>query len=67
MNGLENGNTCPRCGSLKLKPWADLTDEQKFIAERLPMSAEYPSHTRNTHRFCTQCWFEQTESKSENA
>ena len=55
-------NICPQCGSHKFKPWADLTDEEKMLAERLPASAEYSPAERKKHRFCTRCWHEQTES-----
>ncbi len=51
--------TCPRCGSLKMKNWSELTDEEKFLAERLSLSAEYPPEERKQHRFCTNCWFEE--------
>ena len=56
--------TCPRCQSLKMKNWPELTDDEKFLAERLPMSAQYTPNERKKHRFCTQCWFEETENKS---
>ena len=52
---------CPKCGSLNIRTWTELTDEQKFLVERLPMSAEYPLEARKKHRFCTRCWFEGTE------
>ena len=41
-----------------MKAWAELTEEQKLLAERLPMSAEYPFKERKKHRFCTRCWYE---------
>jgi hypothetical protein len=47
-----------------MKSWADLTEEQKLLAERLPMSAEYSLEERKKHRFCTRCWFEEGENKS---
>ena len=43
-----------------MKEWADLTAEQKLLAERLPMSAEYRIKERKKHRFCTLCWYEET-------
>lgn len=43
-----------------LKRWDELNDEQKFLAERLPVSAEYSAAERKKHRFCTRCWFEET-------
>jgi len=49
---------CPRCHSRKMKTWAELTEEQRMLAERLPLSADYTPEERKKHRFCTQCWFE---------
>ena len=49
---------CPRCDSPKLKSWPELTEDEKFLADRLPMSAEYTPEQRKKHRFCTRCWFE---------
>jgi hypothetical protein len=54
----ESETTCPRCGELKLKHWADLTDEEKALAVKLPASAEYSPEERKKHRICTRCWFE---------
>ena len=55
---------CPRCGSSKMKSWEELTDEERFLAARLPLSADYTLDARKKHRFCTRCWFEEIESKS---
>jgi hypothetical protein len=44
-----------------MKAWSDLTGEERLLAERLPMSAEYTIKERRKHRFCTRCWFEQEE------
>ena len=53
--------SCPRCGSLKLKSWTELEDEEKMLATRLPASAEFPPNVRKKHRFCTRCWYEAFE------
>jgi hypothetical protein len=58
---------CPRCGSPKLKPWSELTADEKFLAERLPASADYTIEERTKHRICTRCWFEQVTPKSDQA
>jgi hypothetical protein len=50
--------TCPRCYSRSLRRWADLTEEQQMLAERLPASANYTPELRKKHRICTRCWFE---------
>jgi len=56
---------CPRCGFI-LKSWSELDDEQRMLAERLPMSAEYTTRERKKHRFCTRCWFELSSLDSED-
>ncbi len=61
MENLERGKICPRCGARKMKNWRELTDEQKFLVERLPQNTDFSPDGRKQHRFCEQCWFEQTE------
>ena len=58
----ESEKSCPRCGSVRLKPWADLDEEQKMLADRLLGSAEYTPEERKQHRFCTRCWFEVSDA-----
>lgn len=58
---------CVRCGSQKMKRWDELSDEQKFLVERLPLSADFSPEERKKHRFCERCWFEESISESENA
>jgi len=55
--------TCPRCDAPKMKDWQELTDEQKFLVERFPASAEFTKAQRKKHRFCTRCWYEKSETK----
>lgn len=50
--------SCPQCGSPKMKPWDELNDEQKFLAERLALSGDFTLAERKKHRFCTRCFFE---------
>jgi ribosomal protein S27AE len=59
--------TCPRCGSAMMKNWGDLTEEQQMLARKLPLSAEYSHAARKRHRFCTRCWFEETEKRNSTA
>jgi hypothetical protein len=54
----DSDKICPKCHSKKMKTWAELTDEEKFLVERLPLSAQYSPSERRKHRFCTLCWFE---------
>lgn len=55
-----NEKTCPRCGAAKMKSWDDLSDDQKFLAERLPASAEFTREKRKKHRFCERCFYEES-------
>lgn len=57
--------TCPRCHISPMKSWQELSGEEKFLAERLPLSAEYTKRERETHLFCPRCWFEDVEKKIE--
>ncbi|MBA3692852.1 MAG: hypothetical protein H0W77_05350 [Acidobacteria bacterium] len=41
-----------------MKRWEELTDEEKFLAERLPMSATFTRREREKHTFCPRCWQE---------
>ena len=50
---------CPICHHRQMKTWEELTDEQKFLAERLTSSAEFSLKQRKKHRFCERCWFEE--------
>ncbi len=58
---------CPRCGSSKMKNWKDLTDEQKFLVERLPLNTDFTHEERKKHRFCERCFFEEIQLPSKNA
>jgi hypothetical protein len=65
MKGFDE-KMCPKCHYPKIKTWEELTGEQKFLLERLPMSAEFSLEQRKKHRFCERCWFEDVQPKSEN-
>lgn len=56
---------CPRCERV-LKNWNELTADEKFTVERLPLSAEFSLEERKQHLFCPRCWVE-TKSLSTNA
>jgi hypothetical protein len=56
---------CPKCDSPKLKSWAELTDKQKFLAERLPLNTDFTLEERKKHRFCVRCWFEETGQENQ--
>jgi hypothetical protein len=53
---------CPRCEKRGLKRWDELTDEEREVVKRLPASAKFPLAERQaSHRWCTRCWYEETE------
>jgi RNase P subunit RPR2 len=56
---MENfsAKTCKNCGSMKFKTWEDLTDDEKFIIERLPDNSEFTIEQRKKHRFCKRCLY----------
>ena len=60
MNSLTTEQICPKCHFPKMKSWDELTNEQRFLVERLPPSAEYPLDQRKKHRYCERCWFEES-------
>ena len=58
-------NRCPRCGASPLRSWRELTDEERELARRLPLSADYSDEERAArHLFCTRCWHEETGTSS---
>jgi hypothetical protein len=59
MESLSSEKICPRCGAPEMKDWRDLTEEQKFLIERLPRNTDFTPEQRKKHRFCERCWFEE--------
>lgn len=59
---------CPRCRVGRLLGWDELSDEEREVVRRLPHAAEYSLDERQaTHRWCTNCWYEETESETSDA
>jgi len=58
MKGFMNEKFCPKCQFPAMKSWNELTDEQKMLVERLPMSANLKLEQRKKNLFCPRCWFE---------
>ncbi len=56
---MENftGETCSNCGSMKFKNREDLSDDEKFVVERLPKSSEFLLEQEKKQRFCKRCLF----------
>jgi hypothetical protein len=59
---------CPRCGVGRLRGWRELGEEEQEVVRRLPASADYSlDERRATHRWCTSCWYEETEDSPTEA
>jgi hypothetical protein len=67
MKGFTNERICPNCGAAKMKNWHELSDEQKFLVERLPQNTNYTPPQRKDHRFCERCWFEEVSATEARA
>jgi len=60
---MKSHASCPRCEKRGLKRWTDLSDEEREVVKRLPLSAEYSLEERKaSHRWCTRCWYEEVTS-----
>jgi hypothetical protein len=47
-----------------LRGWDELGDEERMVTERLPGAVDFsPGERHTTHRWCTNCWYEETESE----
>jgi ribosomal protein L32 len=67
MNDQLNAK-CPRCGEGRLLGWDELSDEERTVVRSLSGSVDYsPGEREATHRWCTNCWYEETESEPCNA
>ena len=49
-----------------MKEWKELSDEERFLIERLPPSAEFTKAERERHLFCPRCQYEEAERQMEN-
>jgi hypothetical protein len=64
MTNDQSETRCPRCGEGHLRAWAELSAEEQLIARRMPESVDYsPGEREAMHRWCTNCWYEETESR----
>ena len=59
---MKPNDYCPRCDTGRLKPWDELTDDEREVVRRLenPTEALF-AERRATHRWCTRCWYESTD------
>jgi hypothetical protein len=54
---------CPRCGEGRLIGWDELSEEEQTVARSLAGAVDYsPGEREAMHRWCTNCWYEETES-----
>ncbi|MEP6848870.1 MAG: hypothetical protein ABI999_08425 [Acidobacteriota bacterium] len=67
MNSFAGSIICPRCDAPKMRSWDELSDEEKYLVERLPLFADIPLNEQKKHRFCTRCWFEETNDRPSTA
>ncbi|HYJ48182.1 MAG TPA: hypothetical protein VEV81_16335 [Pyrinomonadaceae bacterium] len=68
MSYRQGARRCPRCGEGRLVGWNELNEEEREVANRLPAAADYSAAERRaTHRWCTNCWHEETEGAASNA
>lgn len=58
---------CPKCGSPKTKSWDEMTADEKFIIEKLPLSSEFSLEERKKYRFCARCFYEERRVEAEQA
>jgi hypothetical protein len=47
-----------------MKRWDELSDDERFVAERTTRVADTAPEQRKKHRFCTRCWFEDSGRNS---
>jgi hypothetical protein len=58
---MESSKRCPRCAAERLRPWTELSDEEREVVRRLPASADYSLEERKRgHRWCNRCWYEES-------
>jgi hypothetical protein len=56
---------CPRCGEGQLRAWDELSEEEQMVARRMPEAVDYsPGEREAMHRWCTNCWYEETETRA---
>jgi hypothetical protein len=51
-----------------MKSWSELTDDEKAVVKRLPTPADLSEEERQAnHRWCTRCWYENTQPEQQHA
>lgn len=57
MEAFASESLCPRCNSMKVRQWADLTEDQQYLISALPDFEDMTMSELRKSRFCTKCWF----------
>ena len=58
----QSTTVCPRCRTGRLIGWNELDPDQREVVKRLTGSADYSlSERQATHRWCVNCWYEETQ------
>jgi len=51
-----------------MKTWAELTEEEREVVKRAPRAPGYSDEERKAnHRWCTRCWYEETQPDQQHA
>ena len=50
-----------------MKSWDELDRDEKIAIKSQPKSADFTPEERKKHRYCTRCFFEETDSEIRNA
>ena len=58
---------CPNCDCAALKSWDELDRDELIVVECLPNSRLFTHEERKKHRFCTRCFYEDIQRKSDVA
>jgi hypothetical protein len=65
MENYEREKICPKCQFPRMKSWPELTEEEKMLAEKLPLGAQMTVEQRKKNLFCPRCWHEQVPNFNE--
>ena len=57
MEPMAQTSQCPRCNSMKVRPWVDLDDDQQYLISCLPDFEDLSMSDIRASRFCTNCWY----------
>lgn len=57
MEAFAPESLCPRCNSMKVRQWVDLSEDQQYLISGLPDFEDMTMAELRKSRFCTKCWF----------